>query len=191
MKNICVFCGSSTGTKSIFNQSAESLGYQLASNDCRLVYGGGKLGLMGTIAQTVLNNGGSVTGIIPDFMMSKEVVHEGLTELIITESMHARKAEMARLADGFAVLPGGLGTLDEMAEILTWNQLGIIQKPVVLLNVAGYFDHLLTALDMMKENGFLRQNNAMHVVQQPEDVLPSILSFSSSENDFWDHLDKT
>ncbi len=191
MTNICVFCGSSSGTKSIFKQTATSLGIHLAKNNCRLIYGGGKLGLMGTVAQSVLDNGGSVTGIIPDFMIPKEVAHEGLTELLVTESMHARKAEMARMADGFAVLPGGLGTLDEMAEILTWNQLGIIQKPVVLLNVAGYFDPLLSAFHTMSENGFLRGNNALHVVAQPEDVLPAILNYSSPDNDIWDHLDRT
>jgi uncharacterized protein (TIGR00730 family) len=191
MKNICVFCGSSTGSKPIFGKIAVSFGEILAQNSCELIYGGGKLGLMGLIAQSVLDHGGKVKGIIPVFMMDKEVAHEGLSELIITESMHERKAEMARLADGFVVLPGGLGTLDEMAEILTWNQIGIIQKPLVLLNTDGYYDKLLELLEVMSTNSFLRHNSAFHVVSDVNEVLSVLRNYESPDMNIWDHLDKT
>lgn len=191
MTNICVFCGSSAGVNGRYRETAADLGRLMAENECRLIYGGGKLGLMGIIAQAVLDHGGEVTGVIPDFMMPKEVAHEGLTELAVTGSMHERKAEMARRADGFAVLPGGLGTLDETAEILTWNQLGIIQKPLVLLNVDDYFSPFLSLLTRMKDEGFLRRNPALHLVSTPGEVIPAIQAFQAPGGDIWDNLDKT
>ncbi len=191
MTNICVFCGSSTGNRPEYRENAEKLGRLLAQNDCQLIYGGGKLGLMGRIAQSVLDAGGKVTGVIPEFMMPREVAHEGLTQMIITESMHSRKAEMARRSDGFVVMPGGFGTLDEMAEILTWNQLGIIQKPVVLLNTKAYFKPLISMIDHMKSEGFLRNSAALHIVSTPDEVIPAIINYQSSEQNIWDHLDKT
>jgi uncharacterized protein (TIGR00730 family) len=189
--NICVFCGSSTGVNPVFGKITSSFGKVLAVNKCHLIYGGGKLGLMGILAQSVLDNGGLVTGVIPDFMINKEVAHEGITKLIITESMHMRKAEMARLSDGFVVLPGGLGTLDEMAEILTWNQLGIIQKPVVLFNPEGYYDTFLKMISVMEHNGFLRQNGALHTVTTIDAIIPAIENFHAPGTNIWDHTNKT
>ncbi len=191
MTNICVFCGSSIGQREQYRSVSATLGRLMAENDCRLIYGGGKLGLMGTIAQSVLDHGGEVIGVIPDFMMPREVAHESLTELVVTESMHARKAEMARLADGFVVLPGGLGTLDETAEILTWNQLGIIQHPLIILNTENYFTPFLDLLRHMMKEGFLRSNASMHVVHKPEEVIPAIQNYKPSGGDIWDHLDRT
>lgn len=189
--NICVFCGSSTGQNPVFSKTTSSFGKELADQKCHLIYGGGKLGLMGVLAQSVLDHGGLVTGVIPDFMISKEVAHEGITKLIITESMHMRKAEMARLADGFVVLPGGLGTLDEMAEILTWNQLGIIQKPIVILNIEGYYDTFLQMISQMEQDGFLRHNSALHTVSTIDAVVPAISNFHAPGTNIWDHMNRT
>ena len=130
MKNICVFCGSSSGDNPAFANAAEVLGRQLAKNNIQLIYGGGKVGLMGIIADSVLGSEGKVVGIIPDFLMKKEVGHMGLTEIHVVESMHVRKQKMAGLADAFIAMPGGYGTLEELSEILTWVQLELIKKPV-------------------------------------------------------------
>lgn len=155
MENIAVFCGASAGSDPKYVQAAKEMGAEMARQGIGLVYGGGKAGLMGTVADAVLNGGGKVYGVIPDRMVQAERAHRGITKLYVVESMHARKSLMAQLADGFVALPGGLGTLDELFEILTWNQLGIINKPVGLLNVDGYFDPLLHLVDHISQNGFL------------------------------------
>jgi uncharacterized protein (TIGR00730 family) len=159
MLRVCVFCGSSSGVRPEYESAARQFGAALAISGRRLIYGGGHIGLMGALADAALAAGGQVTGVIPRFLVEKELAHAGLTELIVTETMHQRKAEMADRADAFTVLPGGFGTADEMFEALSWSQLGLHSKPVGLLNVAGYFDALLVWLDHMVAEGFLRQEH--------------------------------
>lgn len=156
MKRICVFCGSRTGSRPAYVEAARELGGKIAGRSSDLVYGGGSIGLMGTLANAVLENGGRVFGVIPDFLEKAEVVHSGLTEIHIVSSMHERKALMSRLADGFIALPGGFGTLEELLEIITWAQLGIQRKPIGLLDVEGYFGPLLALIDRAVEEGFIR-----------------------------------
>ena len=154
--SVCVFCASSNGSDPIFLEAAQALGRAIAERGWRLVYGGADVGLMGAMADAAMAHGGSVTGVIPHSLAEREIAHRGLTELVETGSMHERKAEMARRADAFLVLPGGLGTLDELCEILTWRLLGIHEKPVVLINIAGYWDAFLRMLDGAVAAGFLR-----------------------------------
>jgi uncharacterized protein (TIGR00730 family) len=156
IRSVCVFCASSNGIDPIFLEAAKTLGTSIGERGWRLVYGGAEVGLMGAMANAALAAGGKVTGIIPRALVSREIAHRGLTELIETASMHERKAEMAQRADAFLALPGGLGTLDEMCEILTWALLGIHDKPVVLINTAGYWNRFLHLLDGAVEAGFLR-----------------------------------
>ena len=155
-RSVCVFCASSNGIDPIFIEAARALGEAIAQRGWGLIYGGAHVGLMGAMADAALAHGGSVTGVIPQDLVQREFAHRGLTELIETGSMHERKAEMARRADAFLVLPGGLGTLDEMCEILTWSLLGMHQKPVVLINIAGYWNAFLGMLDAAVAAGFLR-----------------------------------
>jgi hypothetical protein len=156
MKRICVFAGSSAGSRPEYLAAAEELGRVLAAREIGVVYGGARVGLMGAVADAVLVGGGQVIGVIPQAMVEKEVAHDGLTDLRVVTTMHERKALMAELSDGFIALPGGWGTLDELFEILTWAQLGIHQKPCGLLNVLGYFDRLLAFLDHAVQQGFVR-----------------------------------
>lgn len=156
MKRICVFCGSNSGSNPQYPKAAEETGEFLANNGIELVYGGGRVGLMGRIADTVLAHGGKVIGIIPEQLATREVAHGGLTELIIVGSMHERKAMMAELSDGFIALPGGFGTFEEFCEIVTWAQLGIHQKPCALLNVAGFYDSLIAMIDYSTSRQFIR-----------------------------------
>ena len=149
MQSITVFCGSSPGINPEFAQNAYALGKFLAQNKIHLVFGGAKVGLMGAVAQGCLEAGGKVTGILPHFLKRKEIVHEGLTELIMVESMHERKMKLHEMGDGIIALPGGFGTLEELFEILTWAQLGLVKKPIGLLNWSGYYDALLQLLDHM------------------------------------------
>lgn len=175
--NICVFCGSSTGKNGVYADAARELGLLLATGGHSLIYGGGNIGLMGVLADTVLENKGRVIGVIPDFLMQKEVGHRNLSELEVVSSMHERKRRMADLADAFIVFPGGWGTLDETAEILTWRQLGLIQQPVGLINVAGFFDFLLAQMNQMVTEGFLKAENMdfIKVDRSPEKVLRLLL----------------
>ncbi len=159
MKSIAVFCASSQGNSSVFAETAHQLGKMLAEKQITLVYGGGKLGLMGVVANATMENGGKVIGVIPRFLSSKEVAHEGITELIMVETMHERKLKMSDLCEGVIVLPGGFGTLDELAEMLTWAQLGLHQKPIGILNVDGYYDPLDNLFRSMEENGLLKTFN--------------------------------
>ena len=140
MKSVCVFCGSLTGRGEIYRSAARRFGEEMARRGLTLVYGGGKVGLMGVVADAVMAHGGRVIGVIPRFLLEREVGHGGVTELVVVESMHERKALMSELADGFVALPGGFGTLEELAEVTTWAQLGLHRKPIGLLNVAGFFD---------------------------------------------------
>ena len=157
--NICVFCGSAIGHNLVFSQTAKELGALIGVNGHTLVYGGGKVGLMGILADSVLKSGGQVIGIIPDFLFKREVAHTGLTELIIVDSMHERKKRMAYHADVFIAMAGGWGTLDELAEILTWRQLTLINKPIGILNTHQFFSPLLQMMKTMVVNGFLNQQN--------------------------------
>lgn len=156
MKSICVFCGSVMGKNPIYKQTAHELGLFLVKNQLRLVYGGGKVGLMGVLADAVMQNGGKVVGIIPQFLIELEVAHSRLSEQIMVKTMHERKKRMTDMADGFIVLAGGIGTMDEFFEILAWAQLGLHKKPVALLNVNGFFDKLLDYLDFAIAEGFVK-----------------------------------
>ena len=160
MKRICVFCGSSEGARPAYAGAARVLGEELVRRGLGLVYGGGSVGLMGALADAVLAKGGEVIGVIPGPLASRELAHPHVTEMRVVESMHERKATMARLADAFIALPGGLGTLEETLEILTWAQLGIHQKPVAALNVAGYWDDLIRLLGHAIAEGFVRREYA-------------------------------
>jgi len=176
MQYICVYCASSTKIKSAYFDEAAKLGQVLAENNLQLVYGGGSSGLMGQIADSVLDSGGKVTGVIPQFMCEQEWDHNGLTELIITETMHERKEKMAQMADAAVALPGGCGTLEELLEIITWKQLGIFVKPIVIVNTDGYFDPLIAMLDKAVDENFMRDihKNIWQVVEKAEDVIPAI-----------------
>ncbi|AQT04936.1 TIGR00730 family Rossman fold protein [Acetobacter persici] len=151
---VAVFCGSRFGKNPLYKQAAQTVGQTLAQAGIRLVYGGGAHGLMGVVADATLRAGGAVTGVIPDFLESREKMHEGVAELIVTDSMHTRKQIMFSRADAFWILPGGFGTFDEMMEILTWKQLGRHSKPIILINTANWADMLLAALDAAVEQGF-------------------------------------
>lgn len=156
---ICVYCGANAGADPDFERTARALGAAIAERGDRLVYGGGRVGLMGTVADAAIAAGGEVIGIIPKDMVDREVGHSGLTELIQTDSMHERKANMERLADAFIALPGGFGTLDESMEMLTWNQIGYVQKPVVFLDVNEYWAPLFTFLDHAVGRGLLKPHH--------------------------------
>jgi uncharacterized protein (TIGR00730 family) len=175
--NICVFCGSAMGFNPLYAATAGKLGSLMAQYSVGLVYGGGNVGLMGVVADAVLLEGGRVTGVIPDFLIKREVGHRGLTTLEIVDSMHQRKQRMADLASGFIALPGGWGTLDELAEILTWRQLGLINQPVVILNINQFFDPLLAQMRLMAEEGFLRPAylEMLQIAFSPEEALSFII----------------
>lgn len=159
LERISVFCGSSSGEDAIFVKEAYKVGKLLAENEITVVYGGAKVGLMGNLANGALENGGEVIGVIPEFLETKEVSHEGLTDLIIVESMHQRKAVMYQLSDGIIVLPGGFGTMEEFFEMLTWAQLGMHQKPIGILNTKGFYDHLLTFFEEMQKQKFIKNTH--------------------------------
>ncbi|NLG59230.1 MAG: TIGR00730 family Rossman fold protein [Gammaproteobacteria bacterium] len=155
MKNLCVYCGSNTGSKPIYQEQAIALGTRLAKDGIGLVYGGGNIGLMGAVADAVMQAGGQVTGVIPEQLVQMEVAHNGVTRLEVVGSMHERKKRMFDLADGFVALPGGFGTLEEIIEMLTWRQLGIGDKPCAFLDVAGYWSPIAQMMDRMVADRFL------------------------------------
>ena len=159
MKRITVFCGSSFGTETIYAEQATLLGETFAKQNIELVYGGANVGLMGAVADGVLNNGGKAIGVLPNFLRSKEIAHLGLTELILVESMHERKTKMNDLCDGVIALPGGFGTLEELFEMLTWAQLGLHKKPIAILNINGFYDSLIELTKTMVEKGLLKEAN--------------------------------
>ena len=154
IRSLCVFCGSRAGADPVFGEAAEQLGRRLAERGVRLVYGGGSIGLMGIVMQAVIDHGGKVTGVIPEFLMRREVGNPDLTELIVVDSMHERKRRMFELADGFAVLPGGIGTLDETMEIITWQQLGLHSKPIGVLSVGDYWKVFESLIEETIAQGF-------------------------------------
>jgi uncharacterized protein (TIGR00730 family) len=168
VRRVCVFCGSSRGHDPRYAGQAAALARELASRGIGVVFGGGSIGLMGVLADHALAAGGSVTGVIPHGLAARELAHRGVADMRVVPTMHARKALMAELADGFVALPGGLGTLDELFEIVTWSQLGIHRKPVGVLNVAGYYDPLVALLDHAVAGGFVSPENRGLVVVEDD-----------------------
>lgn len=183
MKSISVFCGSSEGYNEVYREEAYHLGSELARRGLHTVYGGAKLGLMGAVADGALNNGGQVTGIIPNFLQTKEIVHEGLTELIVVDTMHERKLKMYERCDAVLVLPGGWGTMEEMFEILTWGQLGMHTKPIGLLNINGYYDALKALNSTMVEEGFLSEctRSILMFDRNLEDLLQKMENYTAPD----------
>ena len=173
VKSICVYCGANAGVSPHYAEAARALGRALVERNLSLVYGGGNVGLMGIIADEVLRLGGEVTGVIPTALVEREVGHTGLTRQFIVKDMHERKAMMAQLADGFIAMPGGMGTLEELFEMLTWSQLGIHAKPIGLLNVDGFYDSLHGFIQHASEQGFIRPQHValMQVESEPEALL--------------------
>ena len=187
ISSICIYCGSNKGLNSEYALAASDLGRLLAEKNIRLIYGGGKVGLMGVVADAVLEHGGSVTGVVPTFLSEREVLHHHLSELITVSTMHERKQVMADMADGFIAMPGGLGTLDELFEILTWHQLHLHRKPIGVLNVRGYFDPLIKMLDNMVSEGFLHSANR-EILIASEDIytlLQQMTGYKPSEERNW------
>lgn len=185
LRSVCVYCGSSLGVKDVYRQAAEALGRELVSRGLRLVYGAGSVGLMGVLARTVFDRGGEVLGVIPDVLAPREVAGEQIGETVVVETMHERKALMAQEADAFIAMPGGFGTLDELFEAITWGQIGIQRKPIGLLNVAGYFDPLLTWVDLAVKEGFIRpQHRQLFIVSDDPSILLEKLAFHEPPSGF-------
>jgi uncharacterized protein (TIGR00730 family) len=176
IKTVCVYCGSGAGTNPRFIESARALGKALAENGIRLVYGGGSVGMMGAVATSVLDHGGKVTGIIPGFLTAKENALKRVQEMIVTPDMHERKRLMFEHADAFVALPGGVGTLEELVEQLTWQQLGRHTKPVLLANIDGFWEPLLALIAHMRATQFIRPNLSVDILkaERVEDILPRL-----------------
>ena len=193
MKRICVYCGANRGRDPAFAVAARAMGEALARRGIELVTGGGRVGLMGVIADATLEAGGRVTGVIPQALMNKELGHAGLTDLIVTASMHERKAKMAELSDGFVAMPGGLGTYEELFEIWTWAQLGWHHKPCGLLNAAGFYDKLVAFLDGASDAQFLKpEHRAMLVVDaDPDRLLDRFAAYTPPVVTKWIGADQT
>ena len=187
LNRVCVFCGSSPGGDDDYAILATELGHLLANRGIELVYGGGDVGLMGTVADAVMDAGGRVTGVIPSGLFSKEVAHRAISNLVEVDSMHERKARMYELADGFIALPGGLGTLEELAEASTWTQLGIHRKPVVLLDRDGFWDGLVDWLDGAVDARFLKDRNRriISAAGTPEEALEIMAEWNEPTIDKW------
>jgi uncharacterized protein (TIGR00730 family) len=187
MRRVCVFCGSSPGRKPAYLEAARAMGRALARRGIGLVYGGGHVGLMGAVADAALAAGGEVVGVIPRGLQLRELAHEGLTTLHVVGSMHERKARMAELAEGFVALPGGMGTLEELAEILTWAQLGLHARPCGLLDVAGYYDPLVAFLDRAVAEGFVRPDHRrlLVVAQDPDALLDAFAAWQPPSVEKW------
>ncbi|WP_291912556.1 TIGR00730 family Rossman fold protein [Chitinophaga sp. CB10] len=168
MKRIAVYCGSSMGNEDIYKEQAMLLGATLAKKGIGLVYGGARVGLMGAVADGALSGGGEVIGVLPHFLQQKELAHTGLTSLLLTDTMHERKAKMNELCDGVIALPGGFGTMEELFEMLTWGQLGLHRKPVGLLNSGGFYDTLIALTEHMTSKGFLSSPNKNMLLHSPD-----------------------
>lgn len=187
IKSFCVYCGSNFNGDPNLKKAVESLANQMVKNKIKLVFGGGSVGVMGLIADAVLAEGGEAIGVIPQFLMDKEVGHKGLTEMIITENMHQRKQKMADIADAFLILPGGFGTLEEFFEVLTWLQLGLHQKPIGVLNVDGFYDFLFKQMDVMVTQRFLKPINRDLVINEsaPEKMIVLLNAFEAKPDEVW------
>lgn len=178
MKRLAVFCGSKTGKNPVYAKAAREFGQILAKNNVEIVFGGGKVGIMGIVADAALAAGGKVIGIIPEKLMDMEVGHTGLTELHVVKTMHERKAMMAMLADGFVALPGGIGTIEEIIEVYTWHQIGYHTKPCAFLNTNGYWDQLIGFIQHMVNEGFLpeSQKDELLIASGPEEMLNALMN---------------
>ncbi|HEU4530409.1 MAG TPA: TIGR00730 family Rossman fold protein [Steroidobacteraceae bacterium] len=187
MKRVCVFTGSSPGARPEYAAAAQQFGAEIAGRGYELVYGGGRVGLMGVIADAVLASGGRVIGVIPENLVAKEIGHSGLTELRIVKSMHERKALMADLSDAFVAMPGGIGTMEEFFEVLTWAQLGLHAKPCGLLQVAGYFDALLALLDRAVQERFVKAEHMTMLIASvsPTELLDRLAAYRAPLVDKW------
>ena len=177
---VCVFCGSSEGSDPAYTEAARALGRHIATEKATLIYGGASIGLMGEVAMAALEAGGEVTGIIPQFLRAREIELKALTELVITPNMHERKERMHALADAFVILPGGIGTLEEVLEAMTWAQLGLHRKPVVFVNVKGFWDPLFATFDRIHDHNFARYGlrELYTVVDRAEDTMQAITNFN-------------
>ena len=193
MDRVCVFCGSSKGSRAIYAQSGRALGTLLASKGIGLVYGGGNVGLMGIVADAVMESGGQVIGVIPEALVQRELAHRAVTELIVVRSMHERKAKMAELSDAFIAMPGGYGTFEEFCEIITWAQLGLHRKPCAILNVEGYYDPLLALFDRAVAEGFVHPSNRQLVLQgtEPNGLLNLLAVYKPPRTEKWINRDDT
>jgi uncharacterized protein (TIGR00730 family) len=183
MKKVAVFCGSSLGFNEIYKNDAIKLGLYFAKNNIGLVYGGGKIGMMGVIADTIIEKKGEVFGVIPGLLRHEEVAHTNITEMIVTKTMSKRKVRISKLVDGYIALPGGFGTLDEIFEALTLGQLGIEKKPVGILNTNGFFNHLIKQLDVMVTEGYLKQSNKemLIVSDSVDDLITKMFNYKAPE----------
>jgi len=187
LKAVCVYCGSNFNGDPDLRAAIKQLAGVLVKQQIKLIYGGGSVGVMGVLANDVLELGGLVTGVIPQFLMDKEVGHKGLTEMIITENMHQRKQKMADLSDGFVILPGGFGTLEEFFEVLTWLQLGLHSKPIGVLNVNGFYDPLFAQMEMMVKSKFLKPANRDLVFNEADSeiLINKMDGFSAIPDEVW------
>lgn len=187
IQSLCVYCGSNFNGDPQLKSAVEILAKEMVQNQIKLVFGGGSVGVMGLIADAVLLDGGEAIGVIPQFLMDKEVGHKGLTEMIVTENMHQRKQKMADLADAFLILPGGFGTLEEFFEVLTWLQLGLHKKPIGVLNVNNYYDFLFKQMDVMVEQRFLKPINRNLVINEadPQKMIDLMNTFEAEPDEVW------
>lgn len=187
MKSIGVFCGANAGGNKLYSEAAALLGKLMAEQSVQLVYGGGKVGLMGVIADSVLAEGGRAVGVIPQSLVDKEVAHQGLQELIVVETMHERKAIMAARSDAFVAMPGGFGTFDEICEIITWNQLGILKKPVAFYNTNGYYDKFFEMIDHAVAEGFVKLDQRKNIIVEsdPFILFQKVKSYADVSSDNW------
>jgi uncharacterized protein (TIGR00730 family) len=193
MKRICIFCGSSTGTRPEYAETARTIGRALVRRGIGLVYGGGCVGLMGIVADAVMGGGGEVVGVIPEALVTRELAHGDITQLIVVHSMHERKAKMAELSDAFIALPGGYGTFEEFCEILTWAQLGLHRKPCGILNVNDYYEPLLRLFDNAVAEGFLRPANRRLVIEEtdPSRLLEMLEDYTPAQTEKWIRRDES
>jgi uncharacterized protein (TIGR00730 family) len=190
MKAVCVYCGSSPGASPIYTEAARAFGRALVAADLGLVYGGGKVGLMGVIADTVMAEGGRAIGVIPELLVNKEVGHEGLSELHVVPDMHHRKKMMADLSDAFVAMPGGAGTLEELFEVYTWAQLGYHHKPVAVLNIDGFYDPLIALLRHTVREGFMRQTyfDLLQMDSDPAALIAKLERYRPPAQDKWSDM---
>ncbi len=187
MQSLCVFCGAAAGSRPLYVEAAAELGRLLGERRIRLIYGGGRVGMMGAVADAALAAGAEVVGVIPGALVDRELAHHGVTDLIVVESMHERKAKMAELSDAFVALPGGYGTLEELFEVITWAQLGFHAKPCGLLNVAGFFDPLLAMIAQAEDQAFLSAANRdlLHTANDPEEIVSRLSEVQPAQRKQW------
>jgi len=191
VRRVCVYAGSNPGSDPAYAEAARAFAAELAAREIGLVYGGGKVGLMGVLADTILAHGGEAIGVMPQALIDREIGHPGLTELKVVDSMHERKALMAELSDAFVAVPGGIGTLEELIEVYTWSQLGIHQKACGVLNVDGYYDHLALFLDHAVQRGFLRPQHraVLSVAAEPAELLDRLAAYEQPAVGKWTELE--